>query len=238
MGLPSSLLFADRIFSRPPAFISRAPGTEQSRLSSNSTPLTRRDGDGARANVSNHRGIDHPPSAEGDAGRIDRTDRREDNRRDNDLSRENARHECGTLWCVRGTVVCTLNSVGTPHPLPWRSVVCHCVRLRARAPTQPRDTWACCGTRGTGWTGRDREKDRDGRAESAEVRQKRRDSVMGTERRREMEEEGREVVWGGGTGRACVSLRETERNSTRARERERPLCTGRQETRTRMRHGR
>jgi len=33
-----------------------------------------------------------------------------------DLSRENARHECGTLWCVRGTVVCTLNSVGTPHP--------------------------------------------------------------------------------------------------------------------------
>lgn len=33
-----------------------------------------------------------------------------------DLSQENARHECGTLWCVRGTVVRTLNSVGTPHP--------------------------------------------------------------------------------------------------------------------------
>lgn len=30
-----------------------------------------------------------------------------------DLSRENARHECGTLWCVRGTVVRTLGSVGS-----------------------------------------------------------------------------------------------------------------------------
>lgn len=24
--------------------------------------------------------------------------------------------ECGALWCIRGTVVCTLNSLGAPHP--------------------------------------------------------------------------------------------------------------------------
>lgn len=38
-----------------------------------------------------------------------------------DLSRENARHECGTLWCVRGTVVRTLHgSMGSTLEPPWR----------------------------------------------------------------------------------------------------------------------
>lgn len=40
---------------------------------------------------------------------------------DADLSRENARHECGTLWCVRGTVVRTLHgSMGSTLEPPWR----------------------------------------------------------------------------------------------------------------------
>lgn len=128
---------------------SRARRPKQSRLFSNSVSLTRSD-DSMRVNVSNHRATRDQPLRRGcGTESIVQIDTRIPA---GDLSRENARHECGTLWCVRGTVVCTLNSVGTPHPhsvaVAVGRVVCHCVRLRARAPTQPRDTWACCGTRG------------------------------------------------------------------------------------------
>lgn len=74
-----------------------------------------------------------------------------------DLSRENARHECGTLWCVRGTVVRTLHgSMGSTLEPPWRLFHVHvsprvrytdiflyvcvrtCVRIRRAPVAHPR----------------------------------------------------------------------------------------------------
>lgn len=80
----------------------------------------------------------------------------------------------------------------------------------------------------TGWTGRDGEKDRNEHVESAEVRQKRRDSDKETERDGRIEKRRRagvEVVRGGETGSVYMFTRDREE------QRERMLCTGRQETR-------
>lgn len=94
-----------------------------------------------------------------------------------DLSRENARHECGTLWCVRGTVVRTLGSMGSTLEPSWQfyvhvcmyvcMCVCACPRTRLCAdctPTCRVGVFVCSlreregeKQRGVGRTKRDRE---------------------------------------------------------------------------------
>lgn len=106
------------------------------------------------------------------------------------LSRENARHECGTLWCVRGTVVRTLNSVGTPHPHSVAAAVGRAPLCATTCTCTHTATWHVGVLKhegGTSRAGRDGTKKRNRHVESTEVRQKWRDVAL--RKQREMEKD-------------------------------------------------
>jgi len=170
-------------FSLDLAFISRAE-TEQSRLSSNSASLTHRDGAAACRQTFWTIARDVRSTLRRGAERIDRMDQREDTGQ-RSIARERK------AW-VRNAVVCTRHCRLYPQLCRYSAstlrggrscaTVCDFVHVHPHYHvTRGRVT----ARGGTGWTGRDGEKDRNGHVESAEVRQKQRDSVKETERQRE-----------------------------------------------------